>query len=346
MVSPLAFARAPGRFRPFLLFALSALLPGLLACEGAGIGSLPVRGVIISTHGDGTDWDSPRMGETIDEIAALGANWISIHPYAWVRNHGGVAFDRFDPADPPAWITHPIEEAHRRGLRIQIKPHLGYWGSRFGWRGDIAFEEPGDWERFFEEYTEWITMLAAACAHADAFVVGTELDLTLDHEAAWRSVIAAVRERTPAPLTYAANWTHYRDVPFWDALDHVGIQAYFPLSDHEDPDSSVVVESWARVMREVAAYSERIDRPVIFTELGYNRSYTTAMEPWSYRVDGPEAERAQALCLRVALHAVEQEPCVEGVFLWKWFPNPRPIGRNFQLATPALRQVIRGSWER
>ena len=69
-----------------------------------------------------------------------------------------------------------------------------------------------------------------ACREADAFVVGTELDRILNHEAEWRTLIAEVRSIMKVPLTYAANWTDYKRVPFWDALDVIGIQAYFPVA--------------------------------------------------------------------------------------------------------------------
>ena len=58
----------------------------------------------------------------------------------------------------------------------------------------------------------------------------------------------------------------------------------------------------------------------------------------------PEAEELQENLLRVALRAVEAEPAVVGVFLWKWFPNPHPVGRNFQLATPRLKRAIADVW--
>jgi hypothetical protein len=50
-------------------------------------------------------------------------------------------------------------------------------------------------------------------------------------EKEWRRVIAAVRGVTSARLTYAANFDAYQRVAFWDALDAIGIQAYFPLTD-------------------------------------------------------------------------------------------------------------------
>jgi hypothetical protein len=175
-------------------------------------------------------------------------------------------------------------------------------------------------------------------------VVATELDRTLSHEPEWRHIIAEVRKRTQVPLTYAANWTHYREVSFWDALDVIGIQAYFPVSKTSDPDMEALLLGWEHILHEVEAYGVEQNRKVVFTELGYSRAYTAAATPWSYRSDGAEAEPIQARCLEAALRSIERSSVVLGAFLWKWFPNPYPVGRNFQLATPAIKEVIRKAW--
>ena len=97
-------------------------------------------------------------------------------------------------------------------------------------------------------------------------------------------------------------------------------------------------------MGRLRRFSERHDRPVVFTELGYSRSHRAAIEPWSAHTDGEPAAALQEACMREALAAIEDEPAVVGAFLWKWFPEPHPVGRNFQLATPAMRRVIRDAW--
>ncbi len=317
----------------------------VLPCLAAGDDDEIVRGVVISTHTDGREWGWDVMGSTIQSIREVGAGWVATHPYAVIRDDGSVRFRDFDPADPPAHLIHPIREAHRQGLKILIKPHLAYWGSPFAWRGEIEFDSPEEWDRFWRDYERWIVKLAVACHEADGFVVGTELDRTLGHEERWRRVIAGVREATDAPLTYAANWPDYRRVSFWDALDVIGIQAYFPVSDAPSPERSDIERGWRSKMAELRAYAEEQNRRVVFTELGYNRSHEAAERPWEYRVDGPEAEELQATLLRAALQAVESEPVVVGVFLWKWFPDPYPVGRNFQLATPRLKRTIASVWD-
>lgn len=304
-----------------------------------------VRGVTVSTHGGGRDWGSDEMVRALEEIRELGANWVAIHPYASIGADGEVRLRAFD-GEAPRHLTRPIAEAHRLGLKILVKPHLAYWRSPFSWRGEIEFEEPEQWERFFKSYERFVVQLARWTADADGFIVGTELDKTVHHEARWRALIQAIRGGTQAPLSYAANWDRVNQVPFWDALDAIGVQAYFPLTDSENtqPTEAELRHGWERWTTELEALSSRADRPILFTELGYNQSYRAADQPWDYATDDGGAAALQQLCMRVALSVAAAHPRIQGVFLWKWFPPPRSVGRNFQLATPEMRRLIKDSW--
>jgi len=304
-----------------------------------------VRGITLSTHGGGRDWGTDEIIPTLRGIRDVGSNWVATHPYSGIRTDGTVRVWKLDSDDPPEYLVRPIREAHALGLKIMIKPHLAYWGTPFSWRGEIEFDSAEKWERFWTGYRHWIVTLARMCSDADAFVVGTELDRTIEYEAEWRRIIAEVRAVTKAPLTYAANWTDYEKVPFWDALDAIGVQAYFPLVEQRDPSEKMLERAWAERMKMLHSFSEEQNRKIVFTELGYNRSHWAPVQPWESRDDGEEALPMQLTCVRVALRAVEREPRVVGVFLWKWFTWPNTTGRNFRLDTPEMRRVIRGVWD-
>ena len=296
-----------------------------------------VQGMTVSTPTYGPEWGSPAMDRTLATLASDGANWISYHPYARVHADGRVRA-RLDP--PPDWLLHPIRAAHARGLKVLVKPHLAYWGSGFGWRGDIHFEDPAARARFHREYADWIVELARLTRDADAFVVGTELDGTLGEESAWRSLISAVRAVHPGHLTYAANWDRHAEVPFWDALDAVGIQAYFPLVEHDRaPTEAELDAAWDRILAEMAAVERRTGKPVVFTELGYDAGSTAAREPWRSGSDDPELQR------RLLDHALTRiaDSSVRGAFLWKWFPGELPRG-DFRMSRADLRAVLREHW--
>jgi hypothetical protein len=322
--------------------ALLCFACGLPQARGEAAREL-VRGITISTHTNGHEWFSAElMAPTLEEIRGLGAGWVAIHPYAAIHPDGTVRRGRGDAST--SRLAEPIRLAHEAGLKILIKPHLAYWGSPFSWRGDIAFEDAADWERFFSSYGEWIVSLARTTHGADGFVVGTELDRTLGFESEWRGIVERVRSVTDVPLTYAANWSDYDQVPFWDAVDVIGIQAYFPLVDAPTDDEQILREAWQARMRDLHAYSELHNRAIVFTELGYSRAFRAAVEPWSSHTDGDDAAMEQERCMRLALAAIDAEPSVLGAFLWKWFPGSKPNGRNFRLSTIGMRRVIADAW--
>ena len=308
----------------------------------------PIRGIVISCQTFGREWGSDEMVEALQEVKALGANWIQIHPYGSVQRDGTIRFGRGMTADgeAPQWLTRPIAEAHRLGLKICITPHIAPWRAGWDWRGDISFETKAQQDVFFRDYQAWITQLARFCRDADGFTVGSELDQMLDgREREWRQIIAAVRAETDAALTYAANWPNYKRVKFWDALDVISLSAYFPMVKHERmPTRAELDQSWQRIRREVLAYAATQYRRVVFMELGYDRSRRAAIEPWTNGHNEPGAEEVQTLCLDRALAAVEEPDDLLGAFLWKWFPgNSR--GEDFLVSTPAMREVVARHWQ-
>ncbi len=318
-----------------------------------------VKGMTISCQSWGWEWGSDDMVTTMAELKKMGVNWIAIHPYARIDLDGNVKHRhlKLDPDDRDDdtlnWLTRPINEAHRLGMKIMIKPHLAYWGSGFRWRGDIKFDEQEQWDQFFTSYRSWVTRLADVCHDADSFVVGTELDATINHDTEWREIIRSVRGVFDNPITYAANWDSYDKVLFWDELDVIGIQAYFPLVDQETdvelpsqiPTRAQIEQAWAEIMKTLREFSDTHEGKAInFTELGYNRSLRAAIEPWSAHSDpGIEASELQQLCLDVALKAIAEEDVVCGSFLWKWFPGSPTYG-NFVMASTLPRQTIRQHW--
>ncbi|MFT5291999.1 MAG: hypothetical protein ACI8QS_000867 [Planctomycetota bacterium] len=333
-----------------------------------------VRGVTISCQTWGKEWGSEGFRRELLDLRGLGANWIAIHPYARIDGSGKVSWRDMDSEEAPRWLTGPIADAHDLGMQLMVKPHLAYWGSPFSWRGAIEFSEPEARTRFWKDYRRWILELARATTGADAFVVGTELDLLLGDESQWRALIADVREVTDAKLTYAANWTDFERVPFWDALDAIGVQAYFPLvvlppesgaGDGSDlaeapsvpargalPDVETLRAGWTRALRPLRSIHNQTGKPVIFTELGYDCSLLAALEPWkdegAPREVRAEAEVLQERCYNLALEVLaEEQAWLRGAFLWKWFVGePWRGDTSFYVDRAPLRAIMRSHWVR
>ena len=303
-----------------------------------------LRGITVSCWRWGGEWAEPEMRALMGTLPEVGANWLAIHPYAHVRRETGEVLWRH--GDSPEHVVKPIRWAKELGLGIMIKPHLSYWGE-FGWRGEIGWgSDAARWERFRTTYREWIVGLAKVAERegAQLFVVGTELRQTEGMEAWWSSVIADVRAAYSGPLTYAANWDDYAEVPFWKQLDYVGVQAYFPLSSRPRPSQEELRQAWQGRAAELAAYSRGLDRPVLLAEVGYTASETTAARPWeSSRGLGPTLIQERAL--RAALETARATPEIHGAFVWKWFPTTRDLGPgDFTVQTPEFKRLLRETW--
>lgn len=301
-----------------------------------------IRGMTVSTPTWGWEWGTDTMAATIGELQKDGVNWVSIHPYAAIAKDGTVRFRDIDPESPPDWLVRPIREAHARGMKVMIKPHLAYWGSGFSWRGEIRFPDPVAKERFFRTYTNWIRAVARTAREADAFSVGTELDAVLD-DGAWRTVIAEVRSVYPGSVTYAANWDRIDDVPFWDAVDVIGVQAYFPiLTAGQQPTPAALDQGWNKVLARLKALGQRHGKHVVFTELGYDTAAHAPHQPWK-GTRSEDAVAVQEACMRAAFRAIDREPTVIGAFLWKWFPGELQSG-DFRMSAPPMRALLRSTW--
>jgi hypothetical protein len=86
----------------------------------------------------------------------------------------------------------------------------------------------------------------AAAAGADLLCLGVELNFADGaYPDEWRRLVAETRAIYAGPLTYAANHSPgangggYPGVRFWDALDFIGIDAYFSLAVRAPPTAPV-----------------------------------------------------------------------------------------------------------
>ena len=317
---------------------LAALAPapdssvaGQLASESAAPDSLRLRGVSW-VGGDSI---------TAAELAPLlknQVNWIAQMPFGW---QAGVAEPavRLSPGRRPgrggywgesdAGLLYTARLARQHGIRTLLKPHLWVRG-RNAWPGDVNMANAAAWNAWFASYSAFILHYAqlAETGRFDGFCIGTELLHATEprHERAWRDLIRQVRRVYHGPLTYAANWSgEYQQIRFWDALDYVGIQAYFPLSTAPSPPLDTLLRGWRPHLRALAAWQQRVRKPVVFTEVGYKTTPDAAARPWEWpeylaTLEVPD-EATQARCYEALFRACWGQPWLRGMFIWKWYPG-------------------------
>ena len=304
------------------------------------------KGVTVSCQTWGIEWQMPEMKSTLDALRSLGVSSIAIHPYAQVREDGHIITGRRSDASA-THITTPLRWAHERGLSTMLIPHIAYWGTKFLWRGEIDFATPEEWNTFFTEYETWIVRMAtlAEAEQAEIFCVGLEFSFAQKQEERWRKIIAAVRAVYRGKVTYGANWNEYTEVKFWDALDYIGVLAYFPLTRTTNPSTAELSLAWDRRCAELGKFSRKHGKQILFTEIGYNESARTAAEPWAFQTGGDHATEIQARCIDVALALPARYPFIAGMYWWKWFPEvAHHEVENYTLQTTKIKALIAKHW--
>ena len=190
-----------------------------------------------------------------------------------------------------------------------------------------------DWEAWFRDYERFIVHYALLAERhgIEALCIGTELSKTVHREEQWRLVIDRVRSVYGGWITYAANWNAFEDIPFWDAVDAIGIQAYFPLAKEPTSDEEVLIAGWAPWLEKLERIHLNTGKEVIFTELGYRTNANAAVDPWLWEreVKGGGDRlglRTQSACYEAFFSAVWNRDWLAGAYFWKWYPDHNSTG--------------------
>lgn len=300
-----------------------------------------------------------KIKPSLDSLAELNVNALAIVPYTFQRdpNKAGDLPIGDSAGGENDWATAcSIREAHSRGWFTMLKPQI--WVGRGSWPGDIDFETEEEWDEFFDHYTYWILhyALLAEKEKAGALCIGTELRYTtLKHPERWREIIRKVRMVYGGQVTYAANWgDEFEGFSFWDDLDAIGLNSYYPISESDDPTDEELLAGARRWMKMAQAVSQKMGKPLWLTETGYRSVSTPWKNPHAEAGDRASDPRAQARCYRALLTAADETPELKGIFIWKWpsylgaDEGARSPGRNFSPGGKEAAEVLAdfyGAWE-
>lgn len=291
---------------------------------GQGRG-LTFRGVSFAmlNHIEG-GYHAPAAEAELRRLSALGSNAVAIMPFAYQPqpDRPEMAFlNRSPGSETDIGCLHAARQAHALGMAVLWKPHL--WVSHASWPGEVAMTTEQDWAAWWRSYRRYVLHHAvlAHSAGAELFALGVELDRTLVRTSEWLELIAAVRRIDPGALTYASNWYEGLErVPFWDRLDALGVDAYYPLADSPAAGPAELAAGARQIAARLAAQAKKAGKPLLLTEVGFAARRAAWQEP--HREGGELSEEDQAAAYRALFAALRGEPWLRGVFLWKAFSAP------------------------
>jgi hypothetical protein len=299
-----------------------------------------IRGVTIgpieSLRHPGVGYGSPAYQRTVDEAARMGATWVSLTPFGrtWDLAPTGIDLTFEAPFDENRRaVLAAIRQAHGRGLRVFLVPHL--WVESGGWRALIDPGSEAGWARWAEAYRAFLLTWAEVAREGEVEMlsVGVELRswVTTRHAASMLAIIDDVRRVYPGLLTYSANWDDVEDTLVFGALDLIGINAFYPLADHAGASRAELAAGGRRVAAKIEAFARLMERPVVLTEIGYTTRADPAVKPWEWPdgMTGVHAdEPAQAEAYRALIAPFLDARWCAGFFVWRLYADPDDVSQE------------------
>src|SRR5262245_44006831 len=304
------------------------------------------------------EYDSAAGGTSRAALRDTGANWMGLLVTWYQQDASSNVIARHpDPNKDhtDARIRTAIRDAHSRGLRVMLKPHVDALNGQ--WRGDFNPSNPAAW---FQSYTQLVLHYAQIAQEegVELYCMGTEFK-TISGAAnrdRWVAVINAIRGIYSGPLTYAANATfpadEFTSVSFWDQIDLIGLDGYFTLTDQLNPTLAQLIAAWRSnrfgedLVAAVENFANSRQKPVIFTEIGYKSTDGTNREPWNFGLSGALDTAEQRDCYEAAFTVWSQKSAwMKGFFWWAWpVPPPATNDTDYNPRNKPAESVLR-TWQ-
>jgi hypothetical protein len=254
-------------------------------------------------------YSSAKAREMVDRLAAdYGVNSIALVPYGFSpRETPAVRFGGRHVWETDESIVRIAEYAHSKNVRVFLKPQVWVRGS---FPGDLEYDNARDRALWFADYQRFLEHYAALATRirADLFAVGVEFGRLSHHESEWRGLIRRARQIYKGPLIYAAvQGPEFESLKFWDALDYIGLNNYYPLPDSLDTSEMV---------KKIEAVQRKFRKPVIFPEAGFSSFEAPHREPWD-ETPRKLSSGDQARAYEAILRAFYGKPWFYGMYWWK-----------------------------
>ncbi len=289
--------------------------------------------------------------QIFEDIKAVNANWVTFVPEVILNR---ATLELRPDSENHFWgrtlegnITG-IKLAQKAGLKIMLKPQMildnvSYPSGIFSdlikledfggkvvvdksnaitWRGDFKPDNEVDWKKWEASYKAYILKLAkvARQLEVEIFCVGTELrESASNRPEFWIDLITDVRSIYHGVVIYSANWDDYNDIKFWNHLDYLGVNSYFPISLLPTPSTGGAGRNWKYFRNKLRRFSKKQGKQIIITEFGYRNVSFAGLRPWIHDDGKSEAnDQAQVNLYKAFFNALWDEDWIAGGFSWNW----------------------------
>lgn len=264
--------------------------------------------------------------ESQQALMDTGINWVCLAFPVNQKTYSSteIYFD-FRHNVPDLEIISTINRFHEKNIKVCLKPMIncddGVWRALINFPDQTMFNEDSYWSRWFEFYQAFLEHYAeiAEYTKCEMFCLGCEMLGTEHKEQEWRETIAKVRKIYNGPLVYNTNHGKEEIAKWYDAIDFLGTSAYYPVEKAPGASLEEMTAEWEKIAANLKKVSERLNKKIIFMEIGCRSALGCAQMPWDFtHREFPYSEEEQANFYESSLSVMSKQDWFMGYFWWDW----------------------------
>lgn len=264
-----------------------------------------------------TELAASLVERELPRLRQLGSNSVALVTHVHYRGESRIQYHA-NAASEDERLIRAIRTTHGLGMHVLLKPHV-YEGTE-GFAGNICIEDAASRAAWMESYRRLILHYARIAQDEGVALlsVGNELACLTKHDNEWRKLVADIRKVYSGSLTYASNWgDEFETLRFWDALDFIGLNNYYPLTKAPGQGLPEMLASGHNLAGTIESIQRKWQRPVIFTEVGYPSLKGGTFRPWAPPSREPDTAE-QSAAYEAILRTFAGKPWLHGIFWWAW----------------------------
>ncbi|MFE1849714.1 hypothetical protein ACFYYI_18445 [Streptomyces sp. NPDC002387] len=265
-----------------------------------------------------------QAGKQAKYLIGLGANSVSVSFPFFIQNSTSNKLSAGPKTPSPERLERVLKVFKDAGFRTTVRPILdeGTLEQSNGWRGSI---EPASRSAWFASYKQFLApyLKAAEDTKADTFVIGTELN-SLEGDAGWGTLVSYAEKDFSGEVAYDANWDNYVTRRINMPVNHLGVDAYFPVKVPDTAPVQDLVKGWNDWLDKKATGSLP---NILVSETGIGAMNGAYHAPGDFYVKRAVNPQVQANWYNAVCQVV-QDRKMQGIYWWSlWFdddPNTKP----------------------
>ncbi len=283
-------------------------------CKGYTWGFFSRPGEIMSHNGE----------QSMERLASNGLDWICITVNGWQETFAStVIFSLYGRTQTDEEIAFAVRKAHSLGLKVCLKPMVNCLDNSWRARIDFPTEDGVNyWEKWFASYNRFMLYYADMAEKLGCEMLCTGCEMAGMDKQAERCVdmISKVRKVYHGIVMHNINHGDELRFPWLEAVDIIGISAYYPVTDGVHRDADTMRANWAKVVERLRACHDKYRKPIMFAEIGVRNEQGCTAYPWDFhdRLELPLDEKEQSDFYETAMEATWDIDWFAGYFWWDW----------------------------